>query len=200
MVIDSEVVGLLCCLVAIFGFGTQGIFVKSKKIIDAEIHPLLIALLYSFCIAIVGVILGLAVLSRGDSFFQHDKKAVFGPAMAAIAFAPGNLLLLWSCRRIGVGFAIGIVTSTCSITAFTIGTAVCGDSFSPLTQIPGILLMVFGIVLISATKVPVFEDWIDPIPQVIISLYSLSLLYMFTLFTLVSIFISHVSFAFLLSI
>jgi glucose uptake protein GlcU len=165
MAFESGALGLLCCLIAIFGFGTQNIFVKSKKILEAEIHPLLIALLYSMCIALVGAVIGLVVLSEGKSFLDHDKKSVFGPAIAACAFAPGNVLLLWACRRIGVGFAVGIVASTCSISSFVMGTVMCGDSIRVETQVPGILLMVLGIVLISATKIPLFEDFIDPIPK-----------------------------------
>lgn len=150
-------IGLICCIVAIIGFGTQGIFVKSPKVLDAGVHPLLMALLYSFCIAVVGGVIGSSVFARGESYMSHDHKKVYGPAVAAIAFAPGNLLLLWSCRRIGIGFAVGVVASTASISSFIIGTLICGDSVNFTTQVPGILLMVLGIVLISATKVPMFE-------------------------------------------
>mmetsp|Transcript_6257 Transcript_6257/g.8075 ORF Transcript_6257/g.8075 Transcript_6257/m.8075 type:complete len:538 (-) Transcript_6257:298-1911(-) len=161
MWLDSDNIGIIGCLVAIVGFGTQGIFVKSKKVVDAEIHPLLIAFLYSFCIAIIGIIIALVSMVKGNTLItQHWYHAGY----ASIAFAPGNLLLLWSCRRIGVGFAVGVVASTATISSYLIGT-LQGDSFKPSTQIPGVLLMVLGTVLVSATKIPVFEDWIDPIPQ-----------------------------------
>ena len=88
--------------------GTQAVFVKSKTVVRAGVPPLLMVLYFSAAVAFGGVLLAtlLAVLLWGG-FFVFTAAG----AAASLAYAPGNVLLLWSTCKLGVGLATGIVSS-----------------------------------------------------------------------------------------
>jgi len=138
--------------------------VKSKAIKQSGVHPLLVAGLFSGWLGLIGVILGLVIASvedesalplstasgEGVTFKQGDWLQWTYPA---IAYAPGNILLLWACRRAGVGVGVGVCAAWTSVTSFVGGVTVGGDILRPATQLPGVCLMIMATVFMAATKV-----------------------------------------------
>ena len=157
--------GYLGVTVAVFGFGTQGCFVKSNRIRAANVHPFLVVALFSLGIALIGGCLGLAgglsATPFGAPFWrvEHWERAVF----AACAYAPGNVLLLWACRRIGVGLAVGLCCSSTTVVSFSLGAGLGMDEGGDLAlQVPGVALLVVSAGAMSLTRVPYFTQWLLP--------------------------------------
>jgi hypothetical protein len=137
--------------------------VKSAAIKQAGTHPLLVAGLFSGWVGLIGVLLGLVVASlEGASVLpktsgggEHDAWHQW--AWPALAYAPGNVLLLWACRRTGVGVGVGVCAAWTTVTSFVAGVTVGGDTLRPATQLPGVGLMVLATVFMAAIKVDL--DW-----------------------------------------
>ena len=156
--------GFLAVVVAIVGFGTQGVFVKSNRIRAASIHPFLVVFLFSCCIAFIGTALGvvggLSVTPFGTPFWHVAgwDRAVW----TACAYAPGNVLLLWACRRIGVGLAVGLTSASTTAVSFGVGAAIGMDEGGNLTQqVPGIFMLLLAAFTMSLTRVPAFVNWLS---------------------------------------
>ena len=98
--------GLAGVVVACLGFGTQCCFIKGRRITEHHIDPLLVALLFSAAAGLIGAAtLGaLALLERAP------PRAGWAGVLAALCFAPGNVLLLCSARRIGVAWRTSTAT------------------------------------------------------------------------------------------
>lgn len=155
-------VGYLACVIAIIGFGCQGVFIKSKEILDREIDALLVTGLFSFCTALIGLLLAIVMNFNSNPFWESDTWS--HSIWVSLVYAPGNVLLLYSCRRLGVGLAVGLVSTAGTLTSFCLGIAL-GVPANLRTQIPGVALIILATALMTATKISTFEDWIDPIPS-----------------------------------
>jgi len=138
--------------------------VKSKAIKQSGAHPLLVAGLFSGWLGLIGVVLGLVVASlEHESALPLTKSPDAGVAFKqgdwlqwtfpAILYAPGNILLLWACRRAGVGVGVGVCAAWTSVMSFVGGVTVGGDTLRPATQLPGVCLMIVATIFMAATKV-----------------------------------------------
>ena len=89
---SSFVVGLVGSVVAILGFGTQGVFVKSPTIREHDVHPFLVVALVSLSTALIGIFVGVGALVAEGFYWPPDN---LNGLYASAAYAPGNILLLW---------------------------------------------------------------------------------------------------------
>ena len=112
-------------------------FPRVQAIRKAGTHPALVALVFSAFVglaAVLGILFLLTLRGVGASkkiLTEHGG----GIVLAALAFAPGNVLLLLSCRRVGVGLAVGVTASTTTLTSFIMGVAVLHDNLRSTTQV-----------------------------------------------------------------
>ena len=167
----SHAAGVVGALVAIMGFGSQGVFVKGETIRKHDCDPLLVAMLFSSVIGWIGAIGCLiflfaeAIAAGGGAAGWSKAAGDFQPSLvraacAAACYGPANILFLWAARRIGVGVATGVVAASSSLTAmltahFVHQVPVSGKSIGALLLV---FLCAFGQ---AATKHPMLQDDAD---------------------------------------
>jgi glucose uptake protein GlcU len=157
---STGLVGGVAVIVAIFFFGTQAVFVKSKRIIDAGVDPFLVVCYFScgvfLCGATLAIILSLSDMEDG---FDWTRYGLY----ASLFYAPGNILLLWSARAIGVGLCTGVVSSTAAVTGFLTGAFLVGDPVPSWTKaLIGLTMLIIGAIGMSLTRVPAVQQQLAP--------------------------------------
>ena len=149
---------------AILGFGTQGAFVKSNRIKAADIHPYIVAALFSSHVAFLGLSLGVlrSLVFVGDCPMTPLANLWRRAIWPACTYAPGNILLLWCCRRVGVALAVGIVSASTTIVSFGLGVCLGMNEGSNRDfferQIPGVLSIVLGAAIMTYARLKATPD------------------------------------------
>jgi len=107
--LTTSTAGLAGCAVAVIGFGTQGVFVKGPAIKKAGVDPIVVTLIFSAWVGVVGLAgtLVAGVVEPGAPPFW-DEEGWERVWWVALVYAPGQLLLLVSCRRIGATATDGL--------------------------------------------------------------------------------------------
>ena len=149
---------------AILGFGTQGAFVKSNRIKAADVHPFVVTALFSSHVAFLGFSLGVlsSLVFVGDCPMSPLANLWQRAIWPACTYAPGNILLLWCCRRIGVALAVGIVSAATTIVSFGLGVGLGMNEGSNRDfferQIPGALGLVLGAAMMTYARLKATPD------------------------------------------
>ena len=153
----SNFSGLCGALVSILCFGSLGVFVKSPPIRREGVHPFLVVTLFSAAIAVVGLILLVLLIATGESV-RVDMPGLY----ASLVFAPGNVLLLWAARRVGVGLSGGIVACWAAVVGFFSGLARSATPDSLGFKLLGLALLIVGSLGMTGTKFPFLTAFCHP--------------------------------------
>jgi drug/metabolite transporter (DMT)-like permease len=156
----TSLVGSIAVIVGIIFFGTQAVFVKSKQIIEARVDPFLVVCYFSVGVFFCGALLALVMSSAGlEGGFAWTIDGLY----ASLVYAPGNILLLWSARTIGVGLCTGVVSSTASVTGFFTGVFILDNPVSSWAKaLVGLALLILGAIGMSLTRVPSVQQRLAP--------------------------------------
>eukprot|EP01114_Cavostelium_apophysatum_P017967 TRINITY_DN5452_c0_g1_i1.p1 TRINITY_DN5452_c0_g1~~TRINITY_DN5452_c0_g1_i1.p1 ORF type:complete len:378 (-),score=30.34 TRINITY_DN5452_c0_g1_i1:73-1101(-) len=134
---DDKLWGMLAVLGAILSFGTFGVPIKSKKVIDAKVDPVVFQTYKSAWVFITSLI------TFTYNKFSYTPWGILG----GFFWVPGGIAAVIAVNCIGLGVAQGVWSGIIILFSFAIGTLIFHEPLKSLTYaLGGITLLVIGVV------------------------------------------------------
>eukprot|EP00698_Gefionella_okellyi_P001374 TRINITY_DN11319_c0_g1_i1.p1 TRINITY_DN11319_c0_g1~~TRINITY_DN11319_c0_g1_i1.p1 ORF type:complete len:371 (+),score=69.48 TRINITY_DN11319_c0_g1_i1:45-1115(+) len=132
----STAMGYAGVAVSVLFFGSFGVLLKSKRVQETNVDPLIFQLYYSFGISVINWL----ILSYNKFVFTW-----FG-AVLALMWVPASVIALYAVNFSGLAIAQGVWSGVTIFVSFIVGVAFMGDQVSNLSMaIVSLLVLVVSV-------------------------------------------------------